>query len=46
MKLKVGAGFNMAVGHGLKGLELGTDSLCMRGRPVWQRGSDLRGGGR
>jgi hypothetical protein len=46
MKLKVGAGFNMAVGRGLKGLELGTDSLCMRGRPVWRRDSDLHEGGR
>jgi hypothetical protein len=45
MKPEVGAGFNMAAGHRLKGLKLGTGSLCMRGRPVWRRGSDLRGGG-
>jgi hypothetical protein len=46
MELSVSAGSNIAVGRGLKSRwSQGTDSLCMRRKPLWRHGSDSSGGG-
>lgn len=36
MELSVGAGSNIAVGRDSRGWSQGTDSLCMRRKPVWR----------